>query len=1143
MYKVHNAMKTFNYSFVAVSVVAALLASGLSSCVNEEYDVENLNTEITVGAEGLTLPIGSTKQLNLKDLIAGMDEDMLQVLDGGAYALRISDTLSLGEQLPDLKGMIDIPDVVFTNSTNFNLSGLDMESLSIEGQTFDYSFALADEGLLSEIEVPSIEEKHEDMTKVWEYGKAAREMTIDLGEAKTITTKPLFRLPAITVTDKVQVNGLPEAVVENEELKLVIKAESPKGISEISDVMMSETSALSVKLTIVNSFLAAGTVAPSLELDLGGLMTLDDGSGKLVLGDDFKLDENNEWTVAKEFGIKQLNIAADDWDEEGMLELAKTLVVSGKVAVENAAVDQESFAAYDNEKGMSLRLDVGFKDMAIESMMMTLDGIAPVKEKMELPLDISDLVLPEGVKSIDRVEFTEESALEMMIKLNNLNIEGLEANLKSMVMTFPEGFVVREAVDGKVEFSGNLSEGLDEKMHIEKIVFPEPVDGKINFEGKLQVEAEVTVGGRICSADIPYTEDKDGSFVFEVVSDLEIDDYYAEIEDISYELDMEPQEFRYDLPEGVSDIGTFAVTAQGTPVLAIDLNIPETSLKIQAAEAGLCISFPEFIRFKDVDQSYGFDENTNSVTLKGELPDRIELPIEKVVITPKVDAETGKYYAGGQIAVSGALEIASGTVTGSDVEEIVAAKASVDAVIPELKADEVSFEHFEVSLDEAFDFEILKAGDLPEEVTSVSRIDLADVNVTFDVAVDNMPDLGTDPSVKLAITMPEIIVLDEADKRVDGNVVTIESAIKDGKITIDPIGIKAIDLSDFDFSAGEDLAGSIALSGSIEAENPEIELASLDGDIVIDLNAGIKDIEIARVEANVDYKVDGVNENISLSDLPDFMKGENFVLDLANPHLIIKATTNMGIPVKGEIMINPIIGGTVNEEGQIKAAIELPHTETADKSESVTFWFGGDKTACPADYTFVEADIRKLIRRLPDQLEFSLVAGTDPDQSCVVEPSADYVLDVEYEFVVPLEFGEELYIEITDTIAGLPEILGQLLEKNEVQLAGSITSSLPLALEMQIDMLDADKKVMPVEKTAVQAISACNSDGSAVVTPLELAIDLKEDSSVADLAALKVTFRVTSPNYTGIPVDEADFVQADLKIAVPDGLTVDIAEL
>lgn len=1136
-------MKTFNYSYVTVVAVAALLASALSSCVNEEYDVADLNTEITVGAEGLTLPIGSTKQLKLKDLIAGMDEDMLQVLDGGAYALRISDTLSLGEQLPDLKDIIDIPDVGFATKTEFSLSGLDMDALSIEGQSFGYDFALADEDLLPEIEVPSIEEKHENMTKVWEYGKAAREMTIDLGEDKSITTQSLFKLPAITVTEKVQIDNLPEAVVEKEELNLLIKAESPEGISEISDVMMGETSALSVKLTIVNSFLATGTVAPALELDLGGLMTLDDGSGKIVLGDDFKLDENNEWAVAKEFGIRQLNINADDWDEDGLLELAKTLAVDGKVAVENAAVDPESLAAYDNEKGMSLRIDVGFKDMAIESMMMTLDGIEPVKEEMEVPLSISDLVLPEGIKGIDRVEFTDASALEMIVKLNNLDIEGLETKLESLVLTFPEGLVVTEAVDGKVEFSGDLAEGLDEKMHIEKIEFPEAVDGKISFDGMVKVEAEVTVGGRICSADVPYTEDKDGSFVFEAVSDLEIEDYYVEVEGLTYDLDMEPQEFRYDLPDGISDIGTFSVTAQGAPVLAIDLNIPETSLKIQAAEAGLCISFPEFLRFKDVDQSYGFDEKTNSVTLKGELPDKIELPIEKIVITPELDAETGKYYADGQISITGALAIASGTVTGSDVEEIVAAEASVEAVIPELKADEVSFEHFEVALDEAFDFEILKAGDLPAEVKSVSRIDLADVDVTFDVAVDNMPDLGAVPSVKLAITMPELIVLDKNDKRVDGNVVTIETTIKDGKIAIEPIGIEAIDLSGHDFSEGKDLVGSITLSGSIEAENPEIDLASLDGDIVIDLNAGIKDIAIEKIEANVDYKVDGVNENISLSDLPDFMKGENFVLDLANPHLIIKATTNMGIPVKGEIQINPIIGGAVNEEGQIKAAIELPHTETAEQTRSVTFWFGGDKAACPADYTFVEADIRKLIRRLPDQLEFSLVAGTDPDQCCVVEPAADYVLDVEYEFVVPLEFGEELYIEITDTIGGLPPILGQILAKNAVQLAGSITSSLPVALEMQIDMLDENEKVMPVEKPAVQTISACNSDGSETVTPLELAIDLEDNYTGSDLSALKITFKVTSPNASGIPIDEADFVQADLKFAVPEGLTLDVIEL
>ena len=681
-------MKKFNYSYVAA--VAVLVASALSSCVNEEYDVQDINTEVTIMQEGLSLPLGSTKQLALKDLLSGLDEDMLQVLDGGAYAFRISDSLSLGDQLPDLKDIIDIPDVSFANKTSFSLSGLNMESLSIEGQTFDYSFGLADESLMPEIDVPEIKEKHENKTKVWEYGKAARDMKINLGEDKTLTTKPLFALPDMNVTGKVEVSNLPEADVPAEELTVVVKAESPEGISDISDVMMSKSSAISVKLSVVNSFLAEGTVLPAMELDLAGLMTLEGDKGKIVLGEDFKLDKTNGWTASKDFGVKKININAEDWDEEGLLELAKTFVVSGKAAVQKAAVDPESIASYDKTKGMSLRVDIGFKDMTIESMMMTLHGIEPVKEKMEIPMNMSDLVLPEGVKSIDRVEFTDASVLEMMVKLNNLNIKGLETNLKNMTMTFPKGFKVSEAVDGKVQFSGDLSGGLDKKLHVEQIDFPAPADGKIVFEGNVTVEAEVTIGGRINSADVPYTEDKDGSFIFEAVSDLEIAEYYAQIDGLEHKLDMEPEEFIYDLPDGVSDIGTFVVIPEGNPVMEIDLNLPQTSVKVQAAEGGLNISFPEFIKFKNVDPSYGFDAKTNSVTLKGNLPEKILLPIEKVVVSPKYDDVKDAYYARGQIAVSGAVALPAGNVTGSDVEEIVASDASVSAVVPDIKGTFIS---------------------------------------------------------------------------------------------------------------------------------------------------------------------------------------------------------------------------------------------------------------------------------------------------------------------------------------------------------------------------------------------------------------------------------------------------------------------
>ena len=1134
-------MKKFNYSYLAA--VAVLVASALSSCVNEEYDVEDINTEVTILQEGLSLPLGSTKQLALKDLLSGLDEDMLQVLDGGAYAFRISDTLSLGDQLPDLTEMLEIPDVEFENRISFSLSDLDVESLSIEGQTFDYGFRISEEGYSADIETPVLKETKSNKTNIWEYGKAAREMNIEIGDIKPITTKPLFKLPDLKVDEKIEIPDLPQASVDREELMVKVIAESPEGISEISDIKMIESSAITVKLSVVNSFLATGSVVPDLSLDLGGLIVLKGNKGQIEIGEDFILDETNSWTVSKDFSVSKLNISADDWDEEGKLELLKTIFVEGTALLKNISVDPESVAGYDSTKGMGLCVEIGFKDMTIGSMMMTIDGIDPVKEETEIELAFGDIVLPEGIRSIDKAVFTEDSALDMVVKLENLDIKGLETKLESLVMTFPEGVKVREAIDGKVEFSGDLSKGIEEKIHIEEIEFPDPVDGRISFDGKVAVEAVMTLGGRFNSADIPYTEETDGTFVLEVESDFELADYHVVIDDLKQELALEPQKFSYELPEGVSDIGTFIVIPEGSPVLLVNLDLPETSLALQVAEEGLNISFPEFLRFKNINGAYEFDEKTNSITLKGTLPEKIELPVDKMVISPELDKETGKYYAGGSINISGSIAVASGSVMGSEVEALMSSELSVNAVIPDLKAKEVSFEHFSIALDESFEFDLFNADDLPAELKSVSTIELADVEVVLDVAVENMPDLGATPSVILDITMPEMLVLDEADSRVNGNTVAVRTQIKDDKISIDPISVKALDLSGFDFSAGKDLTGNISLSGAIEVENPDIDLASLDGDIFIDLSAGIKDIKIGKITAKVDYQVDGINEKVELTGLPDFVKGEDFVLDIADPHLILKVKTNMGIPVTGELRIIPSFGGVIDKTAAIMSHVELPHSETADQMEEVTFWLGGDKSRCPADYTFIDADIAKLIRRIPDELELSLLAGTDADKDCVVEPSADYVLDVEYDFVIPLEFGEDLHIEISDTISGLPAVMGQLLEKNSVQLAGSITSSLPLALELNIDMLDDNDKVVPVEKAAKLAISPCASDGSATVSPLDLTLDVKDGISVQGLSSLKLTFKVTAPNYTGMPIDEADFVQAELKLAVPDGVTLDIAEL
>lgn len=1118
-------------------MLLAVLAIGFSSCVNEEYDPENINTEITIAGEGLSLPLGSTKQMTLKNLLSSMDDDMLQVLEGGSYALRINDTLNLGNQLPDLKDMLDIPDVTMEQTMSYSLSGINDESMSIDSQTFDYEFALAEEGLVPEVELPEIFIEHVDPTGVWEYGKAAREMEIEVEDVH-VKTNAIFQLPSSDITTDLVLGDVPETVVEPAEVNVRVTSECPEGISNISDVMMTEGSMLNVKLSLENRFISAGEVLPALTLDFSELLVVDGGKGSIEMADDFTLSADNGYEASKSFRIEEILVKEDDWSVSGRLDMLKRMSVSGAASLRSAVADAGLASATG---GMGFRIDIEFQNLLIESVMMDVEEVEVV-ENMDIPVTVNDMHLPDGISDIEKVMFKENSCLDIIIDLYNLSdIEGLQTKLKTLEMTFPDGMTVREAVDGKVVLEDvDLSGGMDEKIHIDEIALTDPVDGTISYTAHVMVEAHMTAGGRICSANVPYTEEEDGAFIVDAESHFEMEDYVAVVESLDQELAMEPEEVVYNLPNSISNIGTFTVIPEGQPVMEVDLVLPETDMPVTAGKDGIKMHFPEFFRFKDVAAEYNFDPSTNTIHLSGELPDKIYMPVEKLVVTPDKDPETDGYVEKGEIHVTGSVSVPDGETLGSVLEEFAGSMAHIDAIVPEIIAEEMIFDHFEITMDESVEFQVIEAGTLPADVKKVYLVNLEDVDVEIDVAVDNFPDLDVTPDVELVMTMPEIFVLDDNDSRVDGNVVTIRSSIVDDKIEIAPVRVNAIDLSGFDPATGDDLVGNITISGAIVAENPDLDLDSVDGDILISLNAGLHDIQVGKVMADVNYDMDGLNESFKLSGLPEFMKGDDFVLDLLNPHLVIKAKTNIGIPVAGNLSIIPVIDGVEVVDNAIDASIELPYTETAAETDSVMFWFGGDPDRCPQDYTFVNADINKLISRIPDELKLSLDAGTVSDEQSVVEPSADYVLDIVYDFMIPLEFGDKLNIAIKDTLAGLPDIVKELLAKNSVQLGGSVTSSLPLCLELEVVLLDADGKAIEMEKPVVQSISSCNSDGTPAVSPLELLLDVKNGDSAYKVDALELSFKVTAPGFPDMPVAEDDFVQADLKVNLPEGITIDL---
>ena len=58
-------------------LLSALALPGLFSCAKKEYDLNNLNTEVTIAQEGLALPVGSTKQIKVKELLNKVGDDIL----------------------------------------------------------------------------------------------------------------------------------------------------------------------------------------------------------------------------------------------------------------------------------------------------------------------------------------------------------------------------------------------------------------------------------------------------------------------------------------------------------------------------------------------------------------------------------------------------------------------------------------------------------------------------------------------------------------------------------------------------------------------------------------------------------------------------------------------------------------------------------------------------------------------------------------------------------------------------------------------------------------------------------------------------------------------------------------------------------
>lgn len=435
-------------------------------------------------------------------------------------------------------------------------------------------------------------------------------------------------------------------------------------------------------------------------------------------------------------------------------------------------------------------------------------------------------------------------------------------------------------------------------------------------------------------------------------------------------------------------------------------------------------------------------------------------------------------------------------------------------------------------------FDVEFSLDLPKEIKRINNLVLnKDAKVEVTVSVK-------DPFISKGTLVPDVNVDLSDFLQIDGvdGVINLSKLILDEKNGYTATGVYSITGLNIDFSecSGKiDIVKKSTISGSISLTGAATDKSTIEksSNMEFYLAVSYKDLTVEKADANVDYQLEAINQVVDLTSLPEILRGDDVCLDIYNPYIVLDLTTNSGIPLDAVLSVVPYKRGAPVPSFDMVAELDIPSSESSDKAVSQKIWIGGREDGLGSDIHFVQANISNLLKLSPDSILVSIEAGTDPAINSSFDTQANYFVNLDYKLAVPLSFGPDFRIAVSDTIDVSDAGIEDILQWNQVQLLGSVVNSLPLHFDIEVLMLDATGSVIPAEQTK-QTIASCSKDGSANVSPLDILLAAKSGTSLSPLEKMKISFVIASKGVAGVPITDESYIQASLSVKLPNGITI-----
>lgn len=1106
------------------------------SCVDERYDLKNgLSTVMKLGGDSLSLPLGSTDTIRLSDFLDTEDIEMLKVMEDGGYGFKMKDSIS--QSLADLLPKnIKIDDQNFSQSQSISFGDFSIDDLVIPGVSIDTAIDLVASSVsMGNFAVPAVAKTESFSAGMSDYKfnkPVIKDTTVNGGKVDALQDLKLPNNPGYSgVQLPINDTVLPPFNSTN---SIKYEFSVPSGITGINSIDLVDNPKAVMEVTIelagASSVLHSGVVIPEITINPSDLFIFQTPptGGVITFNSSTPLNKSNNYKQTKTLNINALKMSGDP--VAGKLTMQKNMIASGTMSVSGASVMSENLNLVP---GIDLIVKVAVKNLAISSMDF---NIPPVVSSISgnVPISINS-TLPAEIKSVNKVYFNTPASISFDLKALSLpTMINRTIAIDQLSIVFPKEFVFEPALPNNTyllsnEVLSNPAAGKQVTLNVKEMNFTGTSltgDNKLVWNGTVNYSGKVSFNGRINSENIP-TAANDPKMSMNVASALTFKSADVTTNVISKPFSPINVGFNMnvDISDQVKSLGV--VNLKPGSKLRINLNKPTLPLNLRANN--IIIQFPSLFKFKE-------SLVNNSYVINGAFPELIELELSALNINKTL--VNGKLSLSDVVKITGGAQLESGTVNSNDFASLDGKKLGVITSVPNLSiaSTTIALNSIEAKYADTTSIDFV-FNDIPTEISAIDSVILgSNANLQISIDLTNVPSMNKPLLGNLIIDFPDMILFKPGivDSK---NRMIVNKAFSNNKITINA-GIRGFKFDGRQIQGNINLKEDIGFDVAVRVEDPSISSEDVsDKPVGVAVNVGLKDMLFKKFYGKVKPNVDPITESVDLSDLPDFLKNDDVVLDITKPIIALEGTSNLGIPLSATLVLKPVKNGAVIPNAQQTVTISLPKTENPAQPNVTKYWLAPESAGMPAGYQHIAVDIQKLFKSVPDKIELSVSANADQSQQHVVDLDANYALKVKYDVSLPMAFGKELSITMKDTISGIDASIGKMVSGNTVLLTGSFYNSIPLELNVKLTPLDKDNQKINIQPIT-QAISAGAVDGSATRSNLEIELE-DPDGALKNLSGFELEFTASSnETVAGTPIKPSNFVKAELGVMIKGGVNI-----